>query len=129
VEGVVNRLLLKPDRTPLPAELADFWPQVEAIDICHYAFPANLNRLIEGIGRLEPVPGFVGCGSFGDAQRRLAEESVHSLSAWLRREPSGLQGRLGQRTLLKEWLVTSLAKTLKELVGLPDILALPATER
>ncbi len=45
VEALLNRLLLKPDRRTLPAELAGFWLQIEATDICHYAFPSNFHYL------------------------------------------------------------------------------------
>jgi hypothetical protein len=115
VSALVNRLVLRPDRQPLPPELGAFWLQVEATDICHYAFPANLERMLEAIGRLQPVPEFVGCGSFDEARRELARESVRALGAWLRGQPSRLADQLGDRTPLKEWLAACLAKTLKEL--------------
>jgi hypothetical protein len=103
----------------LAPEFTGFWEQIERTDICHYAFPGNLERLLEGIGRLELVPDFVGCGSFGQAERSLAQEYFASLCAWLRGEPSRLASALGERTPVKEWLAACLAKTLKELVGLP----------
>ncbi|MBI2928356.1 MAG: hypothetical protein HYY24_22020 [Verrucomicrobia bacterium] len=124
VEALLDRLLLNPDRQPLPAELAGFRLQIEATDICHYAFPSNLKRMLEGIGRLEPVPDFLGCGSFGEAQRRVAEEHFHALRAWLQAGPSSLADRLGDRTPVKEWLAVCLAKTLKQLVGLHENLPL-----
>jgi len=120
VSALVDRLVLRADRQPLPPELGSFWLQIEATDICHYAFPVNLERMIEGIGRLQPVPEFVGCGSFDEARRELAREAVRALRVWLRGEPSRLADQLGDRTPLKAWLVACLAKTLKELTHLPE---------
>ena len=120
VAALLNRLLLKADRQPLPPALAGFWLQIEATDICHYAFPGNLERMIEAIGRLEPVRDFVGCGSYDQVRRSLAQEYVRALRGWLHGEPGHLAGELGDRTPAKEWLAACLAKTLKELAGLQE---------
>jgi hypothetical protein len=118
VSALVARLLLKADRPPLPPELAPFWEQVEATDICHYTFPDNLQRMIQAIGKLEPVPDFVGCGSCNPERRDLARRHFHALGTWLRGEPGSLEAQLGDRSPVKQWLAACLAKTLKELAGL-----------
>lgn len=33
--------------------------QIESTDICNYAFPQNLERLLQGIGKLQPVKAHV----------------------------------------------------------------------
>jgi hypothetical protein len=124
VSALRDRLLLKSDRQPLPPELAEFWEPIERTDICHYSFPTNLEKTIEGIGRLEPVPDFAGCGSFDDSRSRMAQECFRALCAWSRGERSSLACQLGDTSPVKEWLVACLAKTLKEQVGLPESLRL-----
>lgn len=119
VAALVNRLVLKSDREPLPAELTEFWVQVEATDICHYTFPANLERMIESIGNLEPARSFVGCGSCDDARSEMARVHVSAICSWLRGERDTLEIQLGERSPVRMWLAASLAKTLKELAGLP----------
>jgi hypothetical protein len=39
VAALMNHLLLRPDRPPLPTELQAFWEPIERTNICHYAFP------------------------------------------------------------------------------------------
>ena len=118
--ALVARLLLKADRPSLPPELAPFWEQVEATDICHYTFPDNLERMIQAIGRLEPAPGFVGCGSCNPERREVARRHFQALCMWLRGEPGSLDTQLGGREPVKEWLVACLAKTLKEVAGVRE---------
>jgi hypothetical protein len=120
VSALLARLLLKADRQPLPLELAPFWEQVEATDICHYAFPDNIAKMIQAIGRLEPVPDFVGCGSCNPERRDMARRHFHALCTWLRGEPGSLDSRLGNRSPVKEWLAACLAKTLKEVAALRE---------
>ena len=46
-------------------ELNDIEFQACRMDICHYAFPRNLDLLVQGIGQMKPVKEkeFEGCGS------------------------------------------------------------------
>jgi hypothetical protein len=122
VAALVNRLLLRPDGPPLPAGPQAFWESIERTDICHYAFPSNLRLMLTCIGRLEPPADFPGCGSCGDAQRRLAREWFCKLCAWLRGQPEALEHDLGPRTPLRLWLAACLAKTLKEHAALQEAL-------
>lgn len=122
VSALLNRLLLRAGRQPLPPELGGFWEPVERTDICHYAFPSNLWQMLGSVGKLEPPSDFAGCGSCDDAQRRMAQEHFRALCAWLRAEPGLLENRLGNRSPVKTWLVASLAKTLKEQVCLSETL-------
>ena len=41
-------------------------------------------------------------------------------TAWLQGGMSETENMLGERTLVKEWLVVCLAKTIKELVGIGE---------
>ena len=114
VSALVARMLLREDRQPLPSELAAFWEPIERTDLCHYSFPANVEKMICAIGRLEQVPDFVGCGSCDETRSRMAREYFRNLCAWLRGRRSSLASQLGERSPVKEWLAACLAKTLKE---------------
>jgi len=118
VSALVARMLLREDRQPLPSELAAFWEPIERTDLCHYSFPANVEKMICAIGRLEQVPDFVGCGSCDETRSRMAREYFRNLCAWLRGRRSSLASQLGERSPVKEWLAACLAKTLKEHAGL-----------
>jgi hypothetical protein len=93
---------------------------VEATDICHYTFPANVQKMIQAIGKLELEPGFVGRGSCNPERRDMARRHFHALCTWLRGEPGSLDAQLGDRKPVKEWLAACLAKTLKELAALRE---------
>jgi hypothetical protein len=90
--------------------------QVCRMDICHYGFPENLNRVLKGIGKLEPAEAFEGCGSFNpqieDTARKEFEILNDSLKFIFDSEQKGTQ------EMMKAWLTACLAKTLKEQVKL-----------
>ena len=58
-------------------ELMDIKLQVAKIDICHYAFPKNINLLLEGIGQMKAVEEreFEGCGSFNASIKTYLEKN------------------------------------------------------
>ena len=122
ISALLDRLLWKfeEDRRQIPEEFAELREQIDRTDICHYSFPANVERMICAIGRLEPVSDFEGCGSFDNERRRLAEEYFHALCTWLLAKKSSLDTQLGNRTPAKEWLAACLAKTLKDHIGLEE---------
>lgn len=91
--------------------------QVCRMDVCHYAFPENMERVLKGIGALKPVGKFEGCGSFNPEIKSHIETAFLRLNKGTR---SGSEGDPpGSESLVREWLTACLAKTLKEQVGLP----------
>lgn len=89
--------------------------QAGRMDICHYAFPKHLDLLLKGIGRMEPVGNFEGCGTFDSEIKTYAEEQLSTLCDYLKCNTN--KNKLEQNEQIKIWLIASLAKTLKEQVG------------
>ncbi len=90
--------------------------QICRMDICHYAFPTNLDRLLQGIGEMRPIEKHEGCGSFNNNIQRFIEKELSALNNLLKslyndKEPD-------EKQLIKAWLVACLIKTLKEQVEL-----------
>jgi len=84
------------------------------MDICHYAFPGNLDLLLKGIGRMKAVEEaqFEGCGSYNSGIRAWLEKEFLDLNGMLisykdYKDPDG-------GDLIRLWLVACLAKTIKE---------------
>jgi hypothetical protein len=100
--------------------------QIDRMDICHYAFPGNLERVLEGIGRDRPVEPFEGCGSFNEEIRAFVAGEYAQLRQWLAANADPEPLELGRRDPVRRWLVTSLAKTLKTHIRLDEPL-LPLT--
>ncbi len=86
------------------------------MDICHYAFPKNLDLLLQGIGRMEPINNFEGCGSFNTDIKTYVEKQFSILCDYLKSNSN--KKNLNQDEKIKLWLIACLAKTLKEQVGL-----------
>jgi len=86
------------------------------MDICHYAFPANLDLLLQGIGRMKPVEKFEGCGTFDTNIRAFIENEFLILNDLLKfLAPASISNK---NKSIKVWLMACLAKTLKEQVNL-----------
>ncbi|WP_135611622.1 hypothetical protein [Methanococcoides sp. AM1] len=116
VSALLDRLLyLETERKALEEQFESLIYQIDRTDICHYAFPENIKKTIEAIGELKPSPDFEGCSSHDEEHQIMALHYVMELNAWLHGEISETSRMLGERTLLKEWLVACLAKTIKEL--------------
>lgn len=126
VSALLDRLLWKfeTERKSLPEEFELLANQIDRTDICHYSFPENVERMIEAIGKLEPLSDFEGCGSFDEERRQMGQRYFSALTAWLQDRRSETEVMLGERTLLKKWLVACLGKTLKELAGLRESMPL-----
>ncbi len=93
--------------------------QVCRMDICHFNFPENLNALLIGIGEMKPVKNFDGCSTFNDVIKEYLEEQFSTLCNYLKSKSStGNDISLAKTELIKLWLITCLAKTIKEQVGL-----------
>lgn len=90
--------------------------QVCRMDICHYAFPDNLFRVLKGIGKLEPVEAFEGCGSFNSRIKDTASKEFEILNDSLKSILHSEQP--GKNEMMKVWLTACLAKTLKEHIKL-----------
>ncbi len=90
--------------------------QVCRMDICHYAFPKNLDSLLQGIGKMEPIENFEGCGSFNTDIKTYIEEQFSGLCDYLKNNTNTRNPV--QNEQIKIWLTACLAKTLKEQVRL-----------
>lgn len=90
--------------------------QIIRMDICHYNFPAHLDLMLKAIGAMQPVEAFEGCGSFDTNIKAFIEEEFSNVNDSL--ESLAEAGKSDRNELIKVWLLASLAKTLKEQVGL-----------
>lgn len=86
------------------------------MDICHYAFPEHLDLLLQGIGKMEPIDNFEGCGSFNTDTKIYIKKQFSILCDYLKSNSNKKNSE--QNEEIKLWLIACLAKTLKEQVGL-----------
>jgi hypothetical protein len=86
------------------------------MDICHYAFPKHLDLLLQAIGRMESIDNFEGCGSFNSEIKTYVEEQFSILCDYLKSSTNKNNSEKNKQ--IEIWLIASLAKTLKEQVGL-----------
>ena len=86
------------------------------IDICHYAFPKHLDLLLQGIGRMKPIDNFEGCGSFNTNIKTYVEKQFSILCDYLNSNANKKNSEQNEK--IKLWLITCLAKILKEQAGL-----------
>jgi hypothetical protein len=89
--------------------------QICRTDICHYAFPDNLDSVLQAIGSMKPVKNFGGCGTFSPAIQAVIEEKISSLHALIQSMID--RGKSDKNELIRAWLLTCLVKTIKEQVG------------
>jgi len=96
----------------------DIESQISRMDICHYAFPDNLNILLKGIGQLKAIEEerFEGCGSFNIKIRECLEKEFINLNSTVK--SFNINNRLSKNDLIKTWLILCLAKTIKENIKL-----------
>ena len=88
--------------------------QVCRMDICHYNFPGNMDLMIRAIGQLKPVHDFEGCGSCTPKTKLIVEKKIVEINRMLE-SVSKEEMDADQRT--RSWLLSCLAKTLKEQAG------------
>jgi hypothetical protein len=86
------------------------------MDICHYAFPKHLDLLLQGIGIMESIDNFEGCGSYNTDITAYVEKQFSILCDYLKSNTN--RKNLEKNEKIKLWLIACFAKTLKELVGL-----------
>ena len=100
-------------------EFRDIEYQACRMDICHYAFPGNLDRLLEAMGRMQAVgkEEFEGCGSFNAGIRADLEKEFRALNETLGSPRDGHPPDRDDR--IRMWLSACLAKTIKEQVKIP----------
>ena len=90
--------------------------QVCRMDICHYAFPKHLELIIQGIGRMESIDNFEGCGSFSSEIKNYIKEQFVIFVDCIKSNTNKIIPDKNEQ--IRVWLIASLAKTLKEQVGL-----------
>ncbi len=88
------------------------------MDICHYAFPKNLEDLLQSIGKLKPVKEFEGCGTYNSNIKTYLSAEFSKLCNWLRANISTNNIKLDKNEEIQVWLIACLAKTLKEQLDL-----------
>jgi len=98
----------------LGGEFKDIELQACRMDICHYAFPKNLDLLLQRIGKMKPVrdKDFEGCGSCNDNIKACLEKEFLALNDRLK--ILIISGRSDKNELIRAWLMACLAKTIKE---------------
>ena len=92
-------------------ELEQLENQIGRMDICHYAFPKNLDCVLQGIGNLESVIQFEGCGTYNPDIKTYFGEELTKLCGWLKINKSKNKEK---DSSTKAWLIACLVKTLKE---------------
>jgi len=92
--------------------------QASRLDICHYAFPKNLDLLLEGIGQMKAIEEkrFEGCGSYNTEIKAYLEKEFLDLNDTLK--SLQINNGLNTNDLIKTWLVACLAKTIKENINI-----------
>jgi hypothetical protein len=88
------------------------------MDICHYAFPGNLDLLVQGIGQMKPVKEkeFEGCGSYNANIKAYLEKEFLDLKNKLK--SLKINNGSNRNNLIRAWLVACLAKTIKENINI-----------
>ena len=89
--------------------------QICRMDICHYAFPSNLERLLRGTGDMKAIENFEGCGSFDNNIKEFIEKELLDLYDLFK---SFYTNKSDKKNQIKAWLTVCLIKTLKEQVKL-----------
>ena len=88
------------------------------MDICHYAFPAHLDALLQGIGIMQAVDDFKGCGTFTPEIRDFVASEFSVLCVYIKTNAN--RDNLNPEANTRLWLTACLAKTLKEQVQLDE---------
>ena len=99
-------------------EYKDLEFQVCTMDICHYAFPANIDLLLQGIGKMKPVEQFEGCSSFNKSIKTFIKKEFLILNKMINSLATARKS--DKNELIKAWLIACIAKTLKEQVNLAE---------
>ena len=92
--------------------------QICRVDICHYAFPVNLDNLLIGIGKMTLLENFEGCGSFNNDIQEFVKEELLKLNDMFK--SLYYDNKSEGNSQIKAWLTACLIKTLKEQVELSE---------
>lgn len=92
--------------------------QICRMDICHYAFPLNLERLLKGIGEMSPIENFVGFGIINNAIREYLQKELFTLIDSFK--SLFYDNKTDEQSQIKAWLTVCLIKTLKEQAELSE---------
>ena len=101
-------------------ELGQLEYQICRMDICHYAFPQNLDNLLMSIGIMKPAIEFEGCGSYDENIKIFLSSEFLELCDWLKANNSVNNKTQNKNELMKVWLIACLTKTLKEQLGFTE---------
>ena len=105
------------NKLQIKGEYEELEKQICRIDICHYAFPTNLDLLLKSIGEMKPAESFEGCGSFNEEIKEVVIREIkyinNYLIKWSKENKIHTQSRM-----YKIWILQSLKKTLTEQVNL-----------
>lgn len=84
------------------------------LDICHYAFPKNLNLLLRGLGHMKAVEdkNFEGCGSYNNDIKAFLKQEFLDLNDAIK--SLKINHSTTKNNLMKAWLFACLNKTIKE---------------
>lgn len=119
VSMLIDRLFYRPlEKYFSCGEISKLEYQVIATDICNYSFPQNIEKMIKGIGKLETIKEFHGCGTTTPEIETFITNEFHMLCKWLKKDIENTNSRLGEKNQIKTWLVFCLIKTLKEQIHL-----------
>ncbi len=92
--------------------------QICRMDICHYAFPLNLNNLLQGIGKMSATKNFEGCGSFNNTIQEFIQKELITLYNLFR--SLYVDHKTDEKSQIRAWLTVCLIKTLKEQAELSE---------
>jgi hypothetical protein len=121
VSMLLDRLLYRSlEKYMCGSELKGLEYQIIATDICNYSFPQNIEKIIQGIGKLEAVKDFHGCGTTNSEIKSSISKKFKKLCTWLKEDMPNADSKLGEKDSIKVWLVACLAKTIKEQIQLLD---------
>jgi len=95
-------------------EFKDIEYQACRLDICHYAFPKNLELFLKGLGQMKAADKkeFEGCGSYNADIKAYLEQEFLDLNYTLKSLKNNSTSN--KTNLMKAWLFACLTKTIKE---------------
>ena len=94
--------------------------QIARMDICHYAFPSNLDLVIQGIEKMQPISEseFEGCGTFNEGIKVHLKKEFENLNKEITIIAASSYLEIDEKIQL--WLTMCLAKTIKEAMYFSD---------
>jgi len=124
---------LEDELSPLPENITRIRKLISTLELCHHKAERWVTNIIEAIGEGDTSKG-LGTRTAGELHPAERDwiNACTALSAWCAGQPaasveikiggrsaSGLLGKLGQRSALKEWQVQRVIERIREFVGWP----------